>query len=1223
MSDLTLNILIRAQGAAASATINAVADDAALAQQKLEQASIATAIAAEKLEQQTLATAIAEERLEQAGIATAVAQEKLEQSGIATDVSEERLEQQTLATSIAQEKLEATTVATAIAQEKLRASTAQADLQEKKLADQNMATATSMDETKAAGEGMAGGLVGGLLNVVMIAAMVVPALVGIGKKAISMDGDFQTAMLSNVAHAGLLKTQMDSVSASILKMSTEVGRSPTQLAEAMYPILSAFSGITNQSAKSSLALATLKLSFEAVAGTTVNGTDVANAAVGTFNSLGLATNNAATNTQRMTALMDIMDKTVQDGNMQWGSYKNVIAKLAVSIQGTSVKFTEASAALAVLTNGGMSAQKAQTYLSNMFTTMAIKTDALAKHAKSLGISFDEQKYSAMNLADKISYLNQVTGGNKQKILALLGGNATALKSFNALSIGAKGYAVDLNDLNNAHGALQASFDTASQGMQFAWSRVKAGLDAVMIALGSKLLPIVTWFINSAIIPLVTWLSNVVSGAGSLSDMFGHLGVNTQILQTIWSLLGVSFSYVKDIFLAVANALSGPVSGAMKGANSSIGSFINGGLALFRDALANINGVLFKLTSTAGPAVTSFLNSMKPAFTEISNIIGGVFASHMKMLGGQIQEISTWFQAKMLPAIREAMPGFKALAGVIMNTLVPGLLKLWAIGQGLIDKVMPMMNHAFEAAAPPMMRIYGIIAGGLALAIKYLVPYILQAAQAVVQFAEDIISRVLPSVIQFWNNISVGLDWLQANWKYIWPSLSVFLKGIWDGIVGIIKIVWAVISGMSKITLDVITGNWKQAWTDLKDMLAGIWDGIKQLFQGFIEQLQGVFGGLGTLLLGAVQGPMNRLGAWFSGIWNGIKTTAVTVWNGTINGIKSVVSTAVQWLGATWNKAVTTVVGWFTWLYNHNYYWKAMVDGITNAVKACVAWLQAAWASTVQWISDKWNQLAGFAKDAWQAVSSVFAGIWSNYIAGPLSRLWSSISGWWTTSQAQSSKASQSMWQKIASVFSSAWGMITGPLSSLWNNISGWFANIARQAVTWGGNLISGFASGILGAIGKVTSAVSGVMSKVSGFLGFHSPSKEGPGMTAHQWAPNLMKMFVQGLDNSIPLLHTAMARVMAQVGILSGTSGVGTHSSASGTNGLLTGPLGSGASPSGSSSDSGSNATVNITMHPTINVPQGTPKQQAQAIFVELDKLMAQEYRRQGINIPNSSGVAA
>jgi TP901 family phage tail tape measure protein len=387
----------------------------------------------------------------------------------------------------------------------------------------------------------------GVMGGVALGAGVAIAAVGIALGvAVKKAADFQQAMLSNVAHAGLAKEQFDAVSQSVLNMAPIVGRVPVQLADALYPILSAFSGITNQSAKAAISLDTLRMSFETVAGTTVDGTAVARTAVGTFNALGLATNNVSENTRRMTGLFDIMDKTVQIGNMTWDNYKNVISKLAVSIQGTGVSFNEASAALAEMTNEGFSAQKAQTYLSNTFNTLAIKTDILAKHASKLGISFNEPAYTAMDLAQKIEYLNQITDGNKQKLLALMGNNSTALKTFNALSIGIGAYKSNLDALNHSQGALNSSFDTAKQGFNFQVQQAKAALDAFLITIGTKLLPVLSQA-AAAVLPLISRLEQWITK----NDV---LGKAIAFFTTAFQTFGAIMSVVIPIFMKIIGVL---------------------------------------------------------------------------------------------------------------------------------------------------------------------------------------------------------------------------------------------------------------------------------------------------------------------------------------------------------------------------------------------------------------------------------------------------------------------------------------------------------------------------------------------------------------------------------------------------------------------------------------------------------------------------------------------
>jgi TP901 family phage tail tape measure protein len=383
----------------------------------------------------------------------------------------------------------------------------------------------------------AGQVLGVLLKLAAAAALVGAGIaVAIGVMAVKAAGQFQTAMLSLVAHAGLAQSQFNNVSKSVLAMATTVGRSPTELAEALYPILSSFSDISNQGAKTALSLQTLKLSFETVAGTTTSGTAVANTAVSVFHALGLATNNTGLNASRMSALFDLMDKSVQDGNMSWDAYRGTIGKVALAIQGTNVKFTEANAALDVLTASGFpSARQAGTSLTNLLTEMVIKQDAVATKAKGLKIAFDSQAFGSMNLAQRIAYLNTITHGNQAELLKLLSGSSAALKAFNALANNSGKYAANLKDLGHSQGALAASFATASQGFQFSLSKIGAAGQVLLITIGQRLLPTLTDLaqkVTPIIAAFAAWIvKNDVVGK-AINGVKAVLSVLGPILQTV-------------------------------------------------------------------------------------------------------------------------------------------------------------------------------------------------------------------------------------------------------------------------------------------------------------------------------------------------------------------------------------------------------------------------------------------------------------------------------------------------------------------------------------------------------------------------------------------------------------------------------------------------------------------------------------------------------------------
>jgi TP901 family phage tail tape measure protein len=563
-----------------------------------------------------------------------------------------------------------------------------------------------------------GGSLGGALAGAGIAAA--GFAVGIGGQAVQASSDFQAAMLSNVAHAGLAQSQFNAVSQSVLQMASAVGRSPTQLADAMYPILSAFSGVTNQSAKSAISLQTLKDSFETVAGTTVDGTAVANAAVGTFNALGLATNNVSTNTQRMNGLFDVLDKTVQLGNMQWDAYKNVVSKLAVAIQGTGISFNESQAALATMTNEGFSAQRASTYLSNTFTTLAIKTDALAARAKKLKISFDEQKYSSMDLAGKIEYLNQITDGNKQKLLALMGNNSTALKTFNALSIGIDSYRSNLVSLNHAQGTLAGSFDIASKGFNFQMQQMKAAGDALMITLGTALLPVVSQ-LAAAIVPLIGQLTDWITKssvlqtfASGLTTAFKQMGDAFQVVTTPIKDMQQATQPLLDTFDR-ATALIQPIPQVL---NPMLDSF-DRATAVIKPIPTVVDPMLdtFDRATAAFPKVTQTVNPFVDAFRKLKPIVADVAAifkevgailpplvAHVQTFAGGILT-AAWqsgaFQAT-IRAIKDILPSvgtFLQNVGTAINqNLLPPLESLVTNVGGAIANFMTWLDTSGTAKA---------------------------------------------------------------------------------------------------------------------------------------------------------------------------------------------------------------------------------------------------------------------------------------------------------------------------------------------------------------------------------------------------------------------------------------------------------------------------------------------------------------------------------------------
>jgi TP901 family phage tail tape measure protein len=245
------------------------------------------------------------------------------------------------------------------------------------------------------------------------------AAIGFGEQSVKSAADFQESMSKVGAYVGLTKTQTDDLGNSIMGLATQMGQSPKAMADALYPIMS-----SGYSAAQSLDI--LKLSAETAAASGANMSTIADALTTSLKAMGAPASDAG-------KYMDDINKIVALGKGQVSDYAAIIGKLSLSAKSANVPFGDMGAALADLTTHGFpSVAQASTSLGNLFTQIGPKVDAVAAHAKKLGLAFDENTFKTDTLSQKLAYLKEITGGNQGEMLKLVGGNTLALKAFNAM-----------------------------------------------------------------------------------------------------------------------------------------------------------------------------------------------------------------------------------------------------------------------------------------------------------------------------------------------------------------------------------------------------------------------------------------------------------------------------------------------------------------------------------------------------------------------------------------------------------------------------------------------------------------------------------------------------------------------------------------------------------------------------------------------------------------------
>ena len=85
--------------------------------------------------------------------------------------------------------------------------------------------------------------------------------------------------------------------------------------------------------------------------------------------------------------------------------------------------------------------------------------------------------------------------------------------------------------------------------------------------------------------------------------------------------------------------------------------------------------------------------------------------------------------------------------------------------------------------------------------------------------------------------------------------------------------------------------------------------------------------------------------------------------------------------------------------------------------------------------------------------------------------------------------------------------------------------LSEAASTWGADLIQSFVDGISGGIGRVRDAVINIADEVRSYLGFSEPEM-GPLSNFHTYAPDMIDLFNEGLEDSSPSLEATLNRTL-------------------------------------------------------------------------------------------------
>jgi phage-related protein len=261
----------------------------------------------------------------------------------------------------------------------------------------------------------------------------------------------------------------------------------------------------------------------------------------------------------------------------------------------------------------------------------------------------------------------------------------------------------------------------------------------------------------------------------------------------------------------------------------------------------------------------------------------------------------------------------------------------------------------------------------------------------------------------------------------------------------------------------------------------------------------------------------ELTGWLMGIWRDIENTASSIWNGIANVLSSV-----------WN-AIKTVAETF---------WNAEINGWKNIWNALVNAAKTIWDGLIKVFSNMWDTIKSAADAFWNAEITGWENIW-NALIKTAKTIWDGLAKVFENLWDGIKAAAEAFWNAEVQGWKNIWTGLVNDAETIFNGLRTFFTNLWNEALQWGSNIVHMIAQGIQNAAHEVVAAAQSVANSIKSFLGFHSPTEEGPGSDADQWAPNLIAMYTQGLQAGIPKVRAILNTLLAPVS--TALSGIGVN----------------------------------------------------------------------------------
>lgn len=634
-------------------------------------------------------------------------------------------------------------------------------------------------------------------------------IVGVGVAAGKMSMDFETSMAHIRGLVGKSQSQVDAWSKQIMALGPQLGKSPRELAEALYFVASA--GIEDAKAMDVVTAAAKAAS--AGLGDTQTVADAVSSAMNAY---------AGSNLDAAKAT-GILVATVREGKGEANEIAPALGRVIPIAAQMGIGFDQVGAAMASMTLVGFDAAESATNLSGIMSAFLKPSkqaeDALAAYGLSAKQVRDTiQKDGLLKALD----LLRVKIGDDDEALAAIFPNIRGFRG--ALSLTGENAEQTAGIFERLAGTteddLNKAFESVTNTGAFQFQQAMSQLQDLLITIGNVIMPIV--------LPILKDLTETVK---KIADGFANLPQPVQ--QAI------------VVALELAAAL-GPVliiGGQLVTAIGAIAGVLSGPLVLAVGAAIAAGVAIAQNWETIWPQIQGVV---EPVVNAIRSIIETVLGAISTFVARHGEEIKAWLQS----AWERVQTIIQTVIEIIRATVVPVFEGIARFLQEHRDTIVRVLEGAWNAIRTVVDTALATIQG------------ILNTVLAAVRGDwETVWTNIKTAAETIWNALAAQWNtFMTVTLPAAWESFKMLFQMAWDQFWGTtVPAAWESFKMLFQMGWDALWGTvipgifnafktafetaWDNFWNGVKNTIEAIWTGIKLFLQNMINGIVDALNGL--------------------------------------------------------------------------------------------------------------------------------------------------------------------------------------------------------------------------------------------------------------------------------------------------------------------------------------------------------------------------------------------